>query len=133
MRIRLLLIFWFSGLFATSWAQNTQLTKIYLCGNAVFNTVLNPDDPIVVGNVTLVETTLDSLGFQILKDKVMYVPFALGKTYYFRSEGGGNYTNSWLVSCTEQEFWLNANRLGTWKYRHYILDKGGIKLIEEKK
>lgn len=114
--------------------QNPPTTKIYLRGQVSITTILNPNDPILVGNITLLETNLDSLGFQLLKDKVIYVPFEVGKTYYFHSEGGGNFVNSWLVGSSAQEFWLNVNTHLTGKYRHYFLDRtNGLKLLEERR
>jgi hypothetical protein len=100
----------------------------------VIRTILNADDPIVIGNVTLLETTLDSLGFRILDDKIVYAHFTPGNTYYFHSAGGGSDAYAWLVSCTEQEFWLTANMIRTWRYRHYFLDnETGLKLLEDRK
>ena len=120
----------------SAFGQGSLSTKIYFYSAPSISlaTTLNPDTPIRIGKCTLVETNADSLGLRILKDKVVYIHFERGHTYYYRSLGGGNYTNSTLSACTESEFWLNVYSLGAGTYRHYFLDKeSGVKLLEEKK
>ena len=129
-------LFWL-GL-TSLWAQSSPSTKIYLYSlpsNSLF-TSANPDEPIRINKCTLLETNLDSLGLDLLKDKRVYIHFVPGQTYYFRrilgtprSDGG----TATLSACSEQEFWLNVYYLGIGTYHHYFLDREtGLKLIEEK-
>ena len=118
--------------------QSRISTKIYfysLPANSLL-TSANPDKPIRIGKCTLLETNLDSLGLDLLKDKRIYIHFVPGQTYYYRniitafSTVGGT---AILSACSEQEFWLNVYFLGIGTYRHYLLDRQvGLKLIEER-
>lgn len=121
-----------------SLGQTAPTTKIYIYSDRSISikTTLNLTEPIKVNFCTLVETTLDSLGFNITSSKTVYIPFQRGHSYYFRSVGGGASATAQpsLTLSTEQEFWLNAHVYGTGKYRHYFLDQlAGLKLIEEEK
>ncbi|UFH57607.1 hypothetical protein [Spirosoma sp. KNUC1025] len=113
-------------------------TKIYfysLPSNSLL-TSANPDKPIRIGKCTLLETNLDSLGLDLLKDKRVYIHFESGQTYYYRSiisTSTAISATAILTPCAEQDFWLNVYFLGIGTYRHYYLDKeAGLKLLEEK-
>ncbi|WP_420150809.1 hypothetical protein [Spirosoma sp.] len=118
--------------------QTSPATKIYFFSNRIISirTTRNLDDPVKVSYCTLLETDLDSLGFNITPGKTVYIHFERGHTYYFRSVGGGASVSAQpsLTLSTEQEFWLNAHVYGNGKYRHYSLrQQTGLKLIEEEK
>lgn len=119
----------------SAFSQNSSSTKIYFYSipSSSLITTLNPDMPIRIGKCTLLETDEDSLGINILKDKIIYIHFERGHTYYYRNVGGGRYAFSTLSACSESEFWLNTYFAGVGTYRHYFLDKkSGLKLIEGK-
>lgn len=126
----------FTWVSASAFSQNSLSTKIYfysIPANSL-TTTLNPGTPVRIGRCTLLETDEDSLGITILKDKVIYLHFERGHTYYYRSTGGaGAYSPLMLNECSENEFWLNAHFAGIGTYRHYFLNKkSGLKLIETK-
>ena len=126
-------------LIGTAFGQKRSATKLYFyCDPSTqLLTVSNPDDPIKISRCTLVETTLDSLGLKIFKNKTIYIPLKPRQTYYFRriisSYSTANAT-AILSACSEEDFWLNGYFSSMGTYRHYFLDKdSGLKLLAEEK
>ncbi|WP_420148142.1 hypothetical protein [Spirosoma sp.] len=125
-------------LISTAFGQKKTVTKLYFyCDPATeLSTVSNSGNPIKINRCTLVETTLDSLGLKIFKNKTIYIPLKPGETYYFRriiSSHAGLATAT-LSACSEEDFWLNGYFSGMGTYRHYSLDRDtGLKLLAEEK
>lgn len=129
-------------------AQNSALTRIYMhqlksTGKGYeLRTTLNPDTPIEIDKrggegYVLVETDADSLGLKLKNNKIVYLHFKRGQTYYYRLVN--NYlqpvSNSpspiTVHEVTEQEFWFNVY-LNNPVYRHYLLKKdSGLSLLED--
>jgi hypothetical protein len=125
-------------LISTAFGQKKATTKLYFyCDPAMeLSTVSNPSDPIKINRCTLVETTLDSLGLKIFKNRTIYIPLKPGQTYYFRRiiSSYGGLASATLSACSEEDFWLNGYFSGMGTYRHYFLEKeSGLKLLAEEK
>lgn len=126
-------------LISIAFGQKKSVTKLYFyCDPSTeLSTVSNPSDPIKINRCTLLETTLDSLGLKIFKNKTIYIPLKPGQTYYFRRIIGSYTTpnaTATLNACSEEDFWLNGYFSGMGTYRHYFLDKdAGLKLLAEEK
>ncbi|GAB3049837.1 hypothetical protein [Spirosoma pulveris] len=118
--------------------QSQPTAKIYFyCLPANSLTITQaPDKKIKIGKCTLLETTVDSIGIELTKGKLIYLHFELGKSYYFLrvlSSVNNIQARGTLVPSTEEAFWLNAYFSDMGTYRHYFLDmKSGLQLIEEK-
>lgn len=125
-------------LLGTASGQGKAATKLYFYCDPAMNlsTVSNSGNPIKIDRCTLVETTLDSLGLKIFKNKTIYIPLKPGQTYYFRriiSSYAGLATAT-LSACSAEDFWLNGYFSGMGTYRHYYLDSdSGLKLLTEEK
>ena len=125
-------------LISAAFGQNKAVTKLYFyCDPSTeLLTVANQKDPIKISRCTLVETTLDSLGLKIFKNKTINIPLKAGHTYYFRriTSSYGGLASATLSACSEEDFWLNGYFSGMGTYRHYFLDKdAGLKLLAEEK
>lgn len=98
-------------LIGAAFGQKKSVIKLYFYCNpsTELSTVSNPSDPIKINRCTLVETTLDSLGFKIFKNKTIYIPLKPGQTYYFRriigSYGVNSTATATLSACSEEDFW----------------------------
>ncbi|UFH53675.1 hypothetical protein [Spirosoma sp. KNUC1025] len=123
----------------TAFGQKKSVTKLYFyCDPSTeLSTVANSGNPIRISRCTLVETTLDSLGLKIFKNRTIYIPLQPGRTYYFRriiSSYATVNAPAILSACSEEDFWLNGYFSGMGTYRHYFLDKdSGLKLLAEEK
>ncbi|GAB4015950.1 hypothetical protein [Spirosoma koreense] len=119
--------------------QSQPTAKVYfycLPSNSLIITQA-PDKKIKIGNCTLLETNIDSIGIELTRGKIVYLHFELGKSYYYQrilSSLNNIRSTGALISSTEEAFWLSTYFSGMGTYRHYFLDtKSGLRLIEEKK